>query len=991
MTERPAKDQSINNQGSFDQASLNQTTIPTSLTQRAAAIRAKTNTFAPELRATLRLQFHKGFTFDDATALVPYFQKMGVSHVYASPVLKARPGSTYGYDMVDPTCINPELGGEDGLRRLAAALQKEHMGLIVDFVPNHMAVGGNSNPWWLSVLEWGQRSPYSRFFDINWNSPDPLLKGQLLVPFLRTDYGEVLVSGELPLSFCAETGSFYLEHFEHRFPVSPPTYSDILNQSKNDELKALARRFKALEQREGYLEQAALLQRQLHLVAQDAGVKSALDEAIRQFTVTKDSNYEQPEVKRLHTLLERQHYRLASWRTAADDINWRRFFDINELGALKTERSDVFEAIHAKLFELIGEGVIDGLRIDHVDGLTNPRAYCRKLRRRISRLAPAPDRFSIFVEKILADGEQLPAGWQVDGTTGYEFMNQVSLLQHDPLGTLQLRALWQEVSERTDNFHDEVIEARRLILSTSLAGDLESLAHQLLLVARTDIATRDLTLGAIRRALFELVVYFPVYRTYSSACTRTAQEKAAFNQALTDAKAALQESDWPLLEFLDSSLGGQPLHEVTPGPARRLRRKTIAHFQQLTSPAAAKAVEDTACYRSAVLLSRNDVGYDPGRFSATPAQFHEVSALRATTFPYNLLATATHDHKRGEDTRARMAVISERSVWFASKVKEWRALAQPWRSELEDGTAPSPGDEMALYQILLGSWPLELLRDNAHATQDQTLSEKAMATYLERLLGWQEKAMREAKLRTRWVSPNPGYESACREFLTRLLTSEEARSMREDIQAAATSLAPAGAINGLTQALLRVTSPGVPDLYQGCDFWDFSLVDPDNRRPVDYAPRLAALEGDVAPHNLVAQWRNGYIKQYVIRKALGLRSVLPQVFSKGDYQPLDVAGPQAERVLAFARQHANDWVIVVVPRLTANLVGESSIPLVSPENWQDTRVILPPALGGQQLVSPFSNRYYPITAEGVAVRDLLADFPVNMLYLSLSSEVHHAA
>lgn len=947
--------------------------------------------FAPELRATIRLQFHKGFTFDDATALVPYFHKLGISHVYASPVLKARPGSTYGYDMVDPTCINPELGGEDALRRLATTLQQQQMGLIVDFVPNHMAVGGNSNPWWLSVLEWGQRSPHARFFDINWNSPDPLLKGQLLVPFLRTDYGEVLVSGELPLSFCADSGAFYLEHFDHRFPVTPPTYADILGQARNDELKALGRRFKALEQREGYLEQAALLQRQLHLLAQEPGKQAAIDDAVRQFTVTKGSDYDRPEVKRLHTLLERQHYRLASWRTAADDINWRRFFDINELGALKTERSDVFEAIHAKLFELIGEGVINGLRIDHVDGLTNPRAYCRKLRRRVNRIAPARERFSIFVEKILADGEQLPAGWQVDGTTGYEFMNQVSLLQHDPLGALQLRGLWQEISERTDNFREEVIEARRLILSTSLAGDLESLAHQLLLVARTDIATRDLTLGAIRRALFELIVYFPVYRTYSSACERTEQEKAAFNQALAGAKTSLQENDWPLLDFLDRSLGGNPLHEAVPGPARRLRRKAIAHFQQLTSPAAAKAVEDTACYRSAVLLSRNDVGYDPARFSASPAHFHEVCSLRADTLPNNLLATATHDHKRGEDTRARMAVISERSVWFAAKVREWRGLSQAWRSDLEDGVAPSPGDEMALYQILLGSWPLELLQEQSQGTQDEAAREKALAAYLERLLGWQEKAMREAKLRTRWINPNPAYESACRDFLTKLITDKDAKTLREDIEAAARSLAPAGAINGLVQTLLRMTSPGVPDLYQGCDFWDFSLVDPDNRRPVDYPPRLAALESEVSPDNLIAQWRNGYIKQYVIRKTLGLRSMLPQLFAEGAYLPLQLEGAHAERAIAFARHCANDWVVVVAPRLTANLLGDATQPLVAADAWEDTRVLLPPPLAAQQFSSPFTHRHYPVTAGGLALRELLADFPVNMLYLSLSSEVHHAA
>lgn len=947
-----------------------------------------------ELRATLRLQFHSGFRFEDATALIPYFLQLGISHIYASPILTARPGSTYGYDMVDPTRVNPELGGEEGLRQLAAALQREQIGLIVDFVPNHMAVGGASNPWWLSVLEWGQYSPYARFFDINWKSPDPLLKGQLLVPFLRTDYGEVLTAGELPLKFSPATGEFYFEHFDHRFPVYPPTYAEILACSKSSELKNIARQFKAVEQRQDYVAAAQQLQHELHLLAQHENISSEIELAIACFTVPVQVN-DQPhheqrtggqpagdsstgyprEVERLHQLLERQPYRLASWRTAADDINWRRFFDVNELGALRTERAYVFEAIHEKIFELIEQGIINGLRIDHVDGLANPRAYCRKLRRRVNRIAPKPDEFVIYVEKILAENEKLPGDWLVDGTTGYEFMNQVSLLQHDPLGALQLHGLWQELTNRTASFKEEVLEARRLILSTSLAGDLESLAQQLLLVARTDIATRDLTLGAIRRAVLELIVHFTVYRTYSGACARNAQEQAVFAEALAGAKSALQENDWPLLEHLNTWLGGQPLHELPPGPNRRLRRVTLAHFQQVTSPTAAKAVEDTACYRSAVLLSRNDVGFDPARFSINVAQFHQQMSERAESFPANLLATATHDHKRGEDTRARLAVISERSVWFASKVNEWRESAQRWRSELEDGPAPSAGDELALYQTLLGSWPFDLDPED----------KAGMKVYLERVLGWQEKAIREAKLRSRWISPNPAYESACREFLTKLLMAEETREWRADIDAAAMSLAPAGALNSFTQTLLRLTCPGVPDLYQGGDFWDFSLVDPDNRRPVDYPPRLAAIESDITVPNLIEQWRNGYIKQYLIRKTLGFRSVNPELFSSGDYQPVQVTGSQAERVIAFTRQHQGYWLLAVMPRLAANLLGEREIPLVAPAQWEDTRVVLSSALHHQRLVSVFTNRTHQAGTE-MAVSDLLANFPVNLFLVSIAAD-----
>lgn len=940
-------------------------------------------------RATLRLQFHGGFRFEDAAALIPYFRQLGISHIYASPVLTARPGSTYGYDMVDPSCINPELGGEEELRNFANALQNENIGLIVDFVPNHMAVGGANNPWWLHVLEWGQHSPYARFFDINWNSQDPLLKGQLLVPFLRTDYGEVLVSGELPLRFSAITGCFYVEHFEHRFPISPPTYGDILERSTLDELMLLGREFKALNTNgPRVLDDAKILQEQLRLLAEDPDVDTAIEWVINTYfsspAIGLDEKKLQPDypsqIKQLHQLLEQQPYRLASWRTAADDINWRRFFDINELGALRTERAEVFDAIHAKLFELIEQGVINGLRIDHVDGLANPRAYCRKLRRRTNQLNPTSTPFPIYVEKILADNEALPDDWLVDGTTGYEFMNQVSLLQHDPLGALQLHGLWQETTHRTANFKEEILEARRLILSTALAGDLESLAHQLLRIARTDIATRDLTLGAIRRTLFELIAHFPVYRTYSNACARSQQEQAAFDEALAGAKMNLQESDWPLLEHFNFWLGGQPLYTLPPGPVRRLRRATLAHFQQITSPTAAKAVEDTACYRSAIMLSRNDVGFDPGRFSSTLTQFHQAAATRAASFPNNLLATATHDHKRGEDTRARLAVISERSAWYAGKVQEWRNLAQTWRKDLQDGPAPSAGDELALYQILLGSWPLDA------DAQDKD----AMRHYQERVQRWQEKAIREAKLRTTWTSPNHAYESACQELLSHLLLDDETRTWRADLHEAAMSLAPAGALNSLSQTLLRLTTPGVPDLYQGCDFWDFSLVDPDNRSTVDFTPRQAALETSLTTAELVAQWRNGYIKQYLIAKTLEFRRERPELFCTGSYHPLEVRGTFADKLIAFTRQQQDQGIIVLAPRLGAALLGDCPTPLIPSDNWGDTQLVLPPELKAHNLTSLFTQCSYQSQEDQLAISKILGNFPVNLFYFSRSPEVHHA-
>lgn len=644
------------------------------------------------LRATQRLQFHKGFTLNDAVPLVPYFARLGISHLYASPLLSARAGSMHGYDVVDPTTVNPELGGEPALRRLVAALREHDMGLILDIVSNHMAVGGADNPWWLDLLEWGRLSPYSEFFDIQWHSPDPLLKGQLLMPFLGSDYGEALQTGTLTLHFDAEHGTFYVEHYEHRFPICPKDYAAILGT--DEPLQPLAERFSALAYQDDAYHEAAWLKQALAERATE--VLPAIEQRLTAFDARQPEGF-----KRLHQLLEQQAYRLASWRTAADDINWRRFFDVNELGGLRVERSAVFEATHGKIFDLISEGLVDGLRIDHIDGLADPRGYCRKLRRRVDSLSPERH-LPIFVEKILGEGETLREDWQVDGTTGYEFMNQLSLLQHHPDGFAPLAALWTRHSERPAAFIEEAQLARQQILNGSLGGDFESVAQALLQVARDDVMTRDLTLGAIRRALQELIVHFPVYRTYISARGRSAADDRLFQQAMDGARTTLGEGDWPVLDHLTNWLGGQPWRNRPVGRERKILKHACVRFQQLTSPSAAKAVEDTAFYRSAVLLSRNDVGFGTEQFSAPLADFHGVNQQRLQSFPDNLLTTATHDHKRGEDTRARLAVLSECAPWYAEQVEQWRALAAPLKA---DASTPSAGDELILYQVLLGSWP----------------------------------------------------------------------------------------------------------------------------------------------------------------------------------------------------------------------------------------------------------------------------------------------
>jgi (1->4)-alpha-D-glucan 1-alpha-D-glucosylmutase len=909
------------------------------------------------LRATLRLQFHKNFTLDDAVPLVPYFARLGISHVYASPLLSARAGSMHGYDVVDPTSVNPELGGEAALRRLVSALRGQDMGLILDIVSNHMAVGGSDNPWWLDLLEWGRLSPYGEFFDIQWHSPDPLMEGQLLLPFLGSDYGVALQDGTLPLRFDAQHGAFYVEHYEHHFPICPMNYGELL-KADNEPLKLLADRFNTLSYQTDAHSLAIPLKDALRELAKDAAILQAIERNLNAYDSLTPEGFQ-----RLHDLLERQSYRLASWRTAADDINWRRFFDVNELGGLRVERPAVFEATHAKIFQLVAEGLVDGLRIDHIDGLADPRGYCRKLRRRVDGLSPGRH-LPIYVEKILGEGETLRRDWWVDGTTGYEFMNQLSLLQHDPDGQSPLGEVWRRYSERPADFRQEAHLARQQILNGSLAGDFESVAQALLQVARDDLMTRDLTLGAIRRSLQALIEHFSVYRTYISALGRSAQDEVFFQQAMDGARQTLGEADWPVLDCLANWLGGETWRQRAPGRLRKRLKHACVRFQQLTSPAAAKAVEDTAFYRSAVLLSRNDVGFSTEQFSAPVAEFHEACRKRFELFPDNLLATATHDHKRGEDTRARLAVLSERSQWYVDQIGLWRALARPLR---DDDQMPSAGDELILYQALLGSWPLDLHPDD----------QPALEAYARRISQWQRKALREAKLQSSWSAPNDVYEQATESFTQRLLLSPQGDLLRTALGKVARTIAVPGALNGLAQTLLRMTVPGVPDLYQGNEFWDFTLVDPDNRRPVDYASRQQALQQSLDLPDLLEHWHDGRIKQALIAQTLNTRAKHAELFRRGTYQALEVIGSQAHRVLGFIREWEGQRAIVIVPIRCAPLLENSAVPHVDAPRWGDTRISLPFTRADENLRGLFSGVAVTKNRE-LMISAALGDFPVNL-------------
>ena len=826
------------------------------------------------LRVSMRLQFHKGFTFGDAVSLVPYLSALGISHVYASPIMTARRGSLHGYDVIDPTRVNPELGGEDALIRLVEALRAKDMGLIVDIVPNHMAAVAD-NPWWADVLGRGRHSHYAHFFDIDWEPEDPSLRGKVLLPILGRRYGEALAACEIKLAPNACGAGFCIRYFDHVFPIASQGCRELERTETFDPATSGGR-------------------------------------------------------ERLHCLLERQHYRLAWWRTANDEINWRRFFDINDLVALRMEDEDAFEAVHGTLFRLYAEGLVDGVRVDHIDGLSYPQKYCRKLRTRLHDLQPtrphhAPAGPAYFVvEKILGPNERLATSWQTDGTTGYDFMDQVSALLHDPAGEKPLADLWHRIGGRHRTFAAEERQSRREVLDRGFFAQFESTARAFHALARGNLATRDWSRAAVSHVLRQILIHFPVYRVYASVGSSSPSDRDFLGKAIAQARVDCSSSDLPLLDCLGEWLSGENIPSQSGGTGAI----AIARFQQLSAPLSAKAVEDTAFYRYGRLLSRNDVGFDPRRFTDTMNDFHRNNLDRRRQYPLAMLATATHDHKRGEDVRARLAVLSEVADEWAHTLDRLLGLSAPLQTIVDGAPSPAPTDLAMLFQMIVGAWPPDLAVDDA----------PALSSFAARIAQWQHKALREAKQRSDWASPHEPYEAAAREFVARLFASRCA--LLNEIHAFVRRIAGAGALNGLSQTLLKLTAPGVPDCYQGTEYWDLSLVDPDNRRDVDFGARCASLDAH-APAALAEQSANGRIKQSLMAQVLEVRRRAPRLFSEGDYLPIAAQGALADHIVAFARILGDSSAITIVCRLAAALldpIGGLSIPASA---WNDTRLLVP--------------------------------------------------
>lgn len=978
--------------------------------------------------ATYRLQFNATFTFAQAQELVPYLHALGISTCYASPYLKARAGSMHGYDIVDHQTLNPEIGSPADYATFVQTLQAHGMGQILDIVPNHMGIAGGENAWWMDVLENGLSSVYAAFFDIDWQPLKPELHHKVLLPVLGDQYVTVLENQELQLTY--EAGSFMLHYYAHRFPMAPrstpvllhaclPTLLEELGEThpQTQELQSIITALSYLPPRtetdperltERYREKEVIKRRLATLYDTCPALQVAMAQTLHTFNGTRGVPHS---FDRLDTLLDEQAYRLSSWRVAADEINYRRFFDINDLAALRMEDPVVFAATHELILRLLGEGHITGVRIDHPDGLLDPAGYLHRLQqayvlRQCQRLlahqpasaealltrwvataaaqpqAPGARPLYMVVEKILASHECLPVTWPVHGTTGYDFLNQLNGLFVDSANGQAFRDLYAAFIGERSTFQDVLYAAKKLILETAMASELHVLGAHLDRLSETHRRWRDLTRNSLIAALREVIACFPVYRTYISAeaTARSTADRLVLDTAVAIARHRNPAMSAAVFDYVHDVLRLQSLHSHN-AETHQAQRLFVQRFQQLTGPIMAKGLEDTALYRYTPLVSLNEVGGNPDQFGVAVADFHQRNQERQQHWPVSLLATATHDTKRGEDARARLNVLSEMPRLWRTRVQRWHRLNRRHRPLLDGQPVPDRQEEYLLYQTLLGAWPF---------TPPPPVE---LAVFRERLQTSMRKALREAKRHTSWLNPYTAYERAVETFIEALLDPTVSQRFLADFGAMQQTVADYGIWNSLAQTLLKLTAPGTPDIYQGSELWDLNLVDPDNRRPVDYALRrqhLAALQqrcqeaGPLAlGHELLRARHDGRIKLYVIWQGLTYRRTQAQVFLHGAYVPLTAVGSKREHVCAFARLHSTAAVLVLVPRLIVRLLPTAQDAPLGPAVWGDTMVVLPESLRGQCYRHLFSGETVDVVCHqgrpAVPLATALRTFPVAML------------
>ena len=965
----------------------------------------------PLPESTYRLQFHAGFMFRDALAIVPYLRDLGITHCYASPYLTARPGSTHGYDIIDHGTLNPEIGTTQDYEDWVRALDDQGMGQILDTVPNHMGVGTSDNPWWNDVLENGPASRYAPYFDIAWQSSlRPELRNKVLLPVLAELYGDVLEAGELRLAF--SDGAFFVHYGERRFPVAPCSYDRILGHGLDELERALGAQDPAFNEFQSILtsvrnlpasedtepEKVAERQREKEVIKRRLAALAALSQQTRDFIDGNVARFagspgDPDSFGLMDDLLENQCYRLSYWRVGSDEINYRRFFDINDLAALAMEREDVFEAAHALVLRLVAEGKVDGLRIDHPDGLYDPATYFRRLqdhtilalarrafatdpaleavewkdvephlRDRTAALVTPPGEghtgppLYVVVEKILGSREVLVESWPVHGTSGYDFLNEVGGLFVDGDRSDKVSRTYDDFVQASTRFSDLVYSKKLLIMQVSLPSELHMLTHQLDRLAQKSRRSRDFTYSTLRYALREVIACFPVYRSYIDAAGASPTDRRNVEAAVRRARLRNPLVSGRVFRFIrDMLLGDSPA--ALDDDDRAQQQRFAGKFQQVTAPVMAKGVEDTAFYNFNRLISLNEVGGDPDRFGVRREALHAYNQERQARWPYALSPLSTHDTKRSEDVRARINVLSEIPDEWSASVRRWRRMNDPYRQQVEDQTAPDANEEYLLYQTLVGAWPLEPSSPETHVH------------FVERIQAYMIKALHEAKIHSSWINPDPDYDNAVQEFVRLILDERVNGPFLEDFRSFQRRVSHLGLFNSLSQTLLKLALPGVPDTYQGTEIWDYSLVDPDNRRPVDYRKRaemlrqlrsaVTASNGEMAElcRELVASKEDGRIKLYLHYKTLGLRRERPGLLSAGAYSPVVCEGAHADHVFAFARRLGGTSVLVAVPRLLASLLPMANqTPLDSakrsgriPVSYSPRR--FPVAIGGTYLLA----------------------------------------
>ena len=937
--------------------------------------------------STYRLQLHRRFRFLDALALLPYLEALGVGDLYASPLLAARRGSSHGYDVVDPTRLNPELGTEEEFDALASALAERNMGLLLDIVPNHMAASGE-NRWWMDLLETGAGSPFARFFDIDWESSREALRRKVLLPILGGPYGKVLEDGELSLRLAQ--GSFFVLCHGTRLPVAVPSYARILAHGLEaleenlgpdhpvfrelweliSEAEHLPAAPPADPEAAGEWRRSAggIRKRLASLHAGRAEIRAHLDGILRDFAGTRG---DPASFALLDRLLSEQHYWLSFWRLANEEINYRRFFAISDLVSLRVEEPAVFDASHALILRLVREGKATGVRIDHVDGLYDPSGYLERLREELSRGGTSGPPY-LVVEKILAGEELLPPEWPVCGTTGYDFLNALNGIFVSAGGARLLDGVYIRFTGEREEFAELVYRKKRLVMESLFAGEMHSMGMHLARLAERDRHGRDLPRKELREALVEATACFPVYRTYIRGLDLTSRDRRYIGRALREARRRSTGASGPVFDFLGRVL---LLEGPDAFPAERKEEWLgfLMRWQQFTGPIMAKGFEDTALYVYNRLVSRNEVGGEPAGPGTSPEAFHRRAAAVRRRWPFTMNATSTHDTKRGEDVRARINVLSEIPGEWERRVTRWSRWNAEKRRESGAGPSPDRNEEYLLYQTLVGAWPLD---------------EKEVPSLTERIQEYMIKAAREAKVHTRWIRQNPAHERALREFVAAILDGGGKNRFLEDFLPFQRRIARYGMTNGLSQALVKIAAPGVPDFYQGTELWDLRLVDPDNRGPVDFSRRRRLLQelaerepaGRLAlVRELLARPEDGRVKLFLTWKALRFRRDRRELFASGDYLPLSASGEKREHVLAFARRKGKEWAIAAVPRLVTRLGPPETFPL-GEKAWGSRGGIVLPEGYPDRWTCLFTGE--PVRTEGkggrgvLPFRSLFRDFPV---------------